>query len=147
MEITKELLKQKFEEYNKLYFNNELPMCTFSYNYMRFAFGLYTIRTRYKERKVGHIRISKSIDLDEEMLRQLLVHEMIHHYVHFIDGVSFDGFFSHGRHFVRQIKRIKKEHGLEILVCYPDWYFRKEKPNTSLSLKVITFLRNNLHLF
>ena len=33
MEITKELLKQKFEEYNKLYFNNELPMCTFSYNY------------------------------------------------------------------------------------------------------------------
>ena len=30
MEITKELLKQKFEEYNKLYFNNELPMCTFS---------------------------------------------------------------------------------------------------------------------
>jgi hypothetical protein len=31
MEITKELLKQKFEEYNKLYFNNELPMCTFSY--------------------------------------------------------------------------------------------------------------------
>ena len=103
MEITKELLKQKFEEYNKMYFNNELPMCTFSYNYMRFAFGLYTIRTRYKERKVGHIRISKSIDLDEEMLRQLLVHEMIHHYVHFIDGVSFDGFFSHGRHFVRQI--------------------------------------------
>lgn len=147
MEITKELLKQKFEEYNKMYFNNELPMCTFSYNYMRFAFGLYTIRTRYKERKVGHIRISKSIDLDEEMLRQLLVHEMIHHYVHFIDGVSFDGFFSHGRHFVRQIKRIKKEYGLEILVCYPDWYFRKEKPNTSLSLKVISFLRNNLHLF
>lgn len=147
MEITKELLKQKFEEYNKMYFNNELPMCTFSYNYMRFAFGLYTIRTRYKERKVGHIRISKSIDLDEEMLRQLLVHEMIHHYVHFIDGVSFDGFFSHGRHFVRQIKRIKKEYGLEILVCYPDWNFRKEKPNTSLSLKVITFLRNDLHLF
>ena len=31
LEITKELLKQKFEEYNKLYFNNELPMCTFSY--------------------------------------------------------------------------------------------------------------------
>lgn len=37
MEITKGLLKQKFEEYNKLYFNNELPMCTFSYNYMRYA--------------------------------------------------------------------------------------------------------------
>ena len=28
MEITKELLKQKFKEYNKLYFNNELLMCS-----------------------------------------------------------------------------------------------------------------------
>ena len=147
MEITKELLKQKFEEYNNLYFNNELPMCTFSYNYMRYAFGTYTTHTKSIGQKMGHIRISKSIDLDEEMLRELLVHEMIHHYVRTIDGVFFDGFFCHGRHFVRQIKRIKKEHGLEIQVFYPDWHFRKEKPNTSRSLKVIAFLRNNLHLF
>ena len=41
MEITKELLKQKFEEYNKLYFNNELPMCRFTYTYMRDVFGRY----------------------------------------------------------------------------------------------------------
>ena len=92
MEITKELLKQKFEEYNNLYFNNELPMCTFSYNYMRYAFGTYTTHTKSNGQKMGHIRISKSIDLDEEMLRELLVHEMIHHYVRTIDGVFFDGF-------------------------------------------------------
>ena len=147
MEITKELLKQKFEEYNKLYFNNELPMCTFSYNFMKDAFGRYTIQTRYKEGKVGHIRISKSIDLDEDMLRELLVHEMIHHYVHFIDGVSFDGFFSHGRHFVRQVNRLKKQFGLEITIIFPDWHFRNEKPNTSHTLKIIAFLRNRLHLF
>ena len=41
MEITKKLLKQKFEEYNKLYFNNELPMCRFTYTYMRDVFYLY----------------------------------------------------------------------------------------------------------
>ncbi len=52
MEITKELLKQKFEEYNKLYFNNELPMCTFSYNYMRDAFGRYTTHTKSNGRKI-----------------------------------------------------------------------------------------------
>lgn len=89
MTITKELLKQKFEEYNKLYFNNELPMCTFSYNYMKDAFGRYATHTKSNGQKVGHIRISKSIDLDEDMLSELLVHEMIHHYVHTIDGVSF----------------------------------------------------------
>jgi len=59
MTITKELLKQKFEEYNKLYFNNELPMCTFSYNYMRDAFGRYTTHTKNNGQKVGHIWISK----------------------------------------------------------------------------------------
>ena len=147
MEITKELLKQKFEEYNKLYFNNEQPMCTFSYNYMKDAFGRYTTHTKSNGRKIGHIRISKSIDLDEEMLRELLVHEMIHHYVRIIEGVFFDGFFCHGRHFVRQIKRIKKEHGLEIQVFSPDWHFRNEKPNNSYYLRIIGFLRNKLHLF
>ena len=57
MTITKELLKQKFEEYNKLYFNNELPMCTFSYNYMKDAFGRYATHTKSNGQKVGHIRI------------------------------------------------------------------------------------------
>lgn len=52
MEITKELLKQKFEEYNNLYFNNELPMCTFSYNYMRYAFGTYTTHTKSNGQKM-----------------------------------------------------------------------------------------------
>ena len=97
MEITKELLKQKFVEYNKLYFNNELKMCRFTYTYMRDVFGRYMTHTTPKGEIVGHIWISKSIDLNEEMLKELLVHEMIHHYVRTIDGVFFDGFFCHGR--------------------------------------------------
>ena len=47
----------------------------------RDIFGRYTTHTKNNGQKVGHIRISKSIDLDEEMFRELLVHEMIHHYV------------------------------------------------------------------
>ena len=148
MEITKELLKQKFVEYNKLYFNNELSMCRFTYTYMRDTFGRYMTHTTPKGEKIGHIWISKSIDLDEEMFKELLVHEMIHHYVHTIDGVSFDGFFCHGRHFVRQVKRIKKQYGLDILICSPQWHFKREKPKPmSTALKVIAFLRNRLHLF
>lgn len=68
MEITKELLKQKFMEYNELYFNNELKMCRFTYTYMRDVFDRYMTHTTPKGEKVGHIWISKSIDLDEEML-------------------------------------------------------------------------------
>ena len=48
--------------------------------------------------------ISKSVDWDEEKLKQIIVHEMIHHYVHTIDGISLDGLFQHGFHFVRQTK-------------------------------------------
>ena len=36
---------------------------------------------------------------------------------------------------------------LEILICYPDWRFRNEKFETSFFLRVIGFLRNELHLF
>ena len=147
MTITKELLKQKFEEYNKLYFNNELKMCRFTYTYMRDVFGRYMTHTTPKGEIVGHIWISKSIDLNEEMLKELLVHEMIHHYVRTIDGVFFDGFFCHGRHFVRQVKRIKKQYGLDIWICSPYWFFRNEKRNVTFSRKVIAFLRNRLHLF
>ena len=148
MEITKDLLKQKFKEYNELYFNNELAMCKFSYIYMRDAFGRYMTCNTPKGKKKGHIWISRSIDLDEDMLRELLVHEMIHHYVRTIDCVFFDGFFCHGRHFVRQVKRIKKQHGLEINIFEPQWHFKGEKPKPmSSSLKVINVLRNKLHLF
>jgi len=134
-------------EYNKLYFNNELSMCRFTYMYMRGLFGRYTTSITPKGERIGHIWISRSIDLNEDMLEELMVHEMIHHYVQTIDGVSFDGLFQHGRHFVRQIKRIKKRYGLEIWVCCPHWHFRNEKPKYSLSSKVIGYLRNNLHLF
>ena len=54
MEITKKLLKQKFEEYNKLYFNNELPMCRFTYTYMRDVFGRYMTSITPKGKKMGH---------------------------------------------------------------------------------------------
>lgn len=111
MEITKELLKQKFEEYNKLYFNNELKMCRFTYTYMRDMFGRHMTYTTPKGEKMGHIWISKSIDLDEGMLRELLVHEMIHHYVRTIDGV----FLSH---FLSQSHRVLKKPSPFILVSY-----------------------------
>ena len=146
MEITKELLKQKFEEYNKLYFNNELEMCRFTYTYMK-MFGRYMTSTTPEGRSIGHIWISRSADWDEGKLRQIIVHEMIHHYVHTIDGKKYDGLFQHGHYFVRQIKRLKKQYGLMILICYPDWHFRNGKPNNSYYLRIIGFLRNKLHIF
>ena len=146
MEITKELLKEKFEEYNKLYFDNKLEMCTFNYSYFR-MFGRYTQVTTAKGKVVGKIWVSKSVDWNEDMLKQIMVHEMIHHYVHTIDKVKLDGLFQHGKHFVRQIKRIKKKFGYEVLICYPNWKFKNGDNNSGVTLKVLNVLRNKMHLF
>lgn len=147
MEITKELLKKEFEKYNKMYFDNKLEMCEFHYHYIN-MFGRYS--TTIKNNKIiGHIWITKKTDWDEKKLKQIMVHEMIHHYVHTVQGIKFDGLFQHGRQFVKQIKRIKKQHNYEVLVCFPNWKFKKEKDNHEgkIFLKTMNILRNKMHLF
>ena len=149
MEITIELLKKDFEKYNKMYFNGELAMCRFTYRYMRDAFGKYKPDHTTKGDKIGHIWISKSVDWDEEKLKQIVVHEMIHHYVHTIDGVSFDGLFQHGFYFVRQTRRLKKQFGYEVVPYYPFWHFKNDK-NTykvNFSSRLTHIFGNKLHLF
>ena len=149
MEITKDLLKSEFEKYNHMYFNDELAMCRFTYRYMRDAFGKYRTEHTSKGKRIGRITISKSVDWDEEKLKQIIVHEMIHHYVHTIDGISLDGLFQHGFHFVRQTRRLKKQFGYEVLPYQPFWHFKNDK-NTdkiTLSQRLTHLLGNKLHLY
>ena len=146
MEITKEFLKREFEKYNKMYFNNELAMCEFRYYYLD-AFGTY--KTLQKGKKtIGVISFSKKVEWNEEMVKQIMVHEMVHHYVHTIEHIKLDGLFHHGKHFLKQIKRIKKEYNYEIFVVYPYWKFKTKKDNINNNLyaKIIDIIRNKLYI-
>ena len=45
----------------------------------------------------------------------IIIHEMIHHYVRTIDR-QWGGLFGHGRLFRRQCKRLKRDYGLAITI-------------------------------
>ena len=72
---------------------------------------MYPIERRGK--LIGHIWIASNVDWNEEDLREVIVHEMIHHYVRMIEGHE-GGLFGHNWRFKRQCKRLKRDYGLNI---------------------------------
>lgn len=149
MKITKDILKQKFEEYNREYFNSILPKCEFSACKLD-CFGQYTCPNS-KSKKRNRIWITTDVDWTEETLKDVLIHEMIHHYVTTVDGCKlFDGFswyglFGHGKHFRKQIYRLKKEFGLKVHIHYPFLYHKKEKIPTTILGKLLRFINYTIN--
>lgn len=111
MKPTKEYLEKKFKEYNKQYFNNVLPKCKMSVTYIN-ATGRYTYN---KQQNLGHIWLSARIDNNEEFIKEVLIHEMIHHYIKTIEHRE-GGLFGHNWRFRRQCRRLFKEHNLKIRI-------------------------------
>ena len=85
IEVTVELLKELFKKYNKLYFDNNLMLPTFSLECNDNIAGEFRYRFIKKGgqwtlgRKVIHI--NGNIIWNEQTLRSVLIHEMIHYYV------------------------------------------------------------------
>lgn len=119
MKITKEDLKVRFDEYHHQYFNSVLPQCEFSVIKLS-CLGRYMFSSGKNGKRKCRIRLTSDVNWTEETLRDVLIHEMIHHYVvaidgcKGIDGFSWYGLFGHGKRFRRQVRRIKREHGLKI---------------------------------
>lgn len=114
MEITKKLLKELFKKYNSLYFDNVLPICEFHY------LKLDSIGTYTNGGKTGKIWITNDVDWTDETLRDVLVHEMIHHYVKSVYGKNEYIFFRHGFRFRKKMKEINKKYKLNIKIRFPN---------------------------
>ena len=112
--ITKEDIKERFLQYNTLYFDGALPKCAFHLIREKIsAYGRYT-HTRDRNGGItGHIWISNHVNWTEESLREVIVHEMIHHYLYAIKGKS-GGLFGHNWRFRRECRKLKKRYGLNI---------------------------------
>ena len=107
-----ELLSEKFDEYNKLYFGGKLGKCRFYFLSKKCGMlGKYLFYVKNSESRIG---IKKDIENFEFRLKEILIHEMVHMYVTTVDGVKHDGLFGHGRRFRKQKRRLKKEFGLHI---------------------------------
>lgn len=110
MEVNKAIIRDLYKKYNKLYFGGVLPLCDCHYIKLD-AFGRYT-----NQNGKGKIWITNDVDWTDETLREVLVHEMIHHYVKAIEGKNEYIFFRHGFRFRRMMRKLNREFGLGITV-------------------------------
>lgn len=132
MKIAKEDIVTRFNEYNKKYFDGILPPCKCHVikEKEHTPLGLYNSIER-KGKLIGHIWIASNVDWNEEDLREVIVHEMIHHYVRMIEGYK-GGLFGHNLRFKRQCKRLKDDYGLIInTTSYNICRIGQKKPTNS----------------
>ena len=105
--LNKKIIKDLYKEFNTMYFNGVLSLCDCHYIKLD-VFGRYT----------------NDVDWTEETLREVLVHEMIHHYVKSIFGKNEYLFFRHGFRFRRMMKKLNNEFGLEITISVKNLHKR-----------------------
>ena len=113
MIITEEIIADKFEEYNKTYFNYELPTPRFGLLKSYRTCGYFSCKKEKGKRRVKQQQIDISVyyDWDEKDLRDIIVHEMVHYYLrynHIDDNVS------HGEAFHAMAKEMNEKYGLNI---------------------------------
>ena len=85
IEISKEFVKEKFKEYNDLYFNGQLKMPIITLIQSDVLAGQFCAKWGKRNGVLQLIRkeiqIVENIVWTEDSLRNVLVHEMIHYYV------------------------------------------------------------------
>ena len=132
IKVTKEYIKEVFDECNRLYFDNQLKNCKFSV--LRNSpnnESLGRCDTIKKNGKIlGRIWIAKNVFWTEETFKETVIHEIIHLYNEQVEG-SHLSFFGHTWHFRRKLKELNKKYSLHMTICSPDIYCTYEKiPST-----------------
>ncbi len=138
MEISKELIKRKFNLFNNKCFHSQLPMPnSFSVKSYRQVAGQCIINTNGKKPRVSII-ISRCFDFDEEALDETIIHEMIHYYL-FLQGNK--RWMKHGKAFKDECKRIKMLYGITIhRNAYHINLNEKYKPKMTVIDKLLSFM-------
>ena len=106
MLITKEIIKRKFMDFNSLYFNSELPLCSFGLLHSFKRFGQFSFnKNKWNKKKMTFIllEVSDYYDYDEHTLDMVILHEMIHYYLAY-KFHDFEDNMSHGCHLFRSLR-------------------------------------------
>lgn len=115
MLVTVSWIEKNYKEFNKKFFDNELPLVKFNVNNSRDRWGYASYRYGYNKVTPESITMSNYYDSPEIVKQQTLIHEMIHildyfknpsHFV--INGrkVSKRSYDAHGSWFMSQANRI-----------------------------------------
>lgn len=113
MTATLEYIETKFRFYNDLIFNTELKDVPFRTYRARRSLGLVRFRRTLLSRKVIDLGLNCAVDLPENELDDILIHEMIHLYIfqkHIHDSSA------HGPVFRRYMSQINHTFGRNITI-------------------------------
>lgn len=129
---TIDYLKEKFKKYNHLYFNDILKLPVFSFECKDHIAGEFRCRFVRKDGqwKLTHkrIHINGNILWNEQTLRSVLIHEMIHYYVQLHKKVpSRDGDFQHWGLFWLMKVKLNWKYGLNIKNNYFELKLKTEQ--------------------
>ena len=118
MRATKEYIAKIFEEFNTLCFEGKLPMLPVEECSSRSFMGVFNYKTHVDEYGTEipydmKLRISTVYDMEEEIVKDTILHEMIHYYITYyhIKDTS-----SHGEVFLKIMNIINNKYGRHITV-------------------------------
>ena len=119
MRATIPFLQTKFSEFNSLIFANRLPNVPIHISRARRSMGLMKYRIVRNGLSVTHtdhsIWISNCMDLPQNVLEDILIHEMIHLYIS-VHSIPDDSV--HGHEFIRMMREINHRFGRNISVSH-----------------------------
>ena len=128
MEITVEILEEKFEEYNEMYFEGRLWWPDEFRLHKSFkCFGWFKCNRHSPGSRLRNVIISISsyYDWTEEHLRNILVHEMLHYK---LERSKNPPKKIHGPQFLKAAAELNEKYGLNIEV-HPRLYGLKVSPS------------------
>ena len=117
MKITKEDLKVRFDEYNRMYFDGKLRSAKMGFLSKSFKtiVGVFEFEIDKNQRvKNTSIKISKRINWDEEKLKSVLLHEMAHLSV----TQKYRKSKKHGLAYIKECKRIESRYNVKVWHCW-----------------------------
>lgn len=120
MKATIPYIQQKFDEFNALIFGSRLPRIPIMLSDAKTFLGQCVCKRRRTsknatERYDFRLRINTRIDLPENELEDIIIHEMIHYYIGYrqLDDTS-----THGQLFMSIMSDINKRFGRHITVSH-----------------------------
>jgi predicted SprT family Zn-dependent metalloprotease len=118
MKATIEYVERKFNEFNTMMFNGELPMLPIKLSNARTFLGKVNFRKRQTEEGKTEnydftLFINTKYDLPEQEIEDTLIHEMIHYY---IEWHQFKDTSAHGEMFQMMMKAINKKFNRHVSV-------------------------------
>ena len=132
MEITEKIIEEKYREYDKAYFNNELPIPRFGLLKTYMTCGYFSCAKIIGNRRVKKplVEISAYYDWNEEDLKNVIVHEMIHYYLAY---KHIDNQLTHGEAFNKMANEFNEKYNLKITEKVDCSKFKKAKNAPKLS--------------